>query len=136
MRILILTCLLLFSFVGFSQQEQIWLHPNRGQWHSNINYKVELNGGEMYLENQGFTYAFHNASEIYHASHEVDNEKHPVKQLTGHAIKSSFMGANVSAQKIESEPSKNYRNYFLGNGRIIIRCWKRRRFRGDWMALK
>ncbi len=115
MRILVFIYLLLFTFVGLSQQEQIWLHPNRGQWHSNIRYKVELNGGEMYLENQGFTYAFHNSSEIYHASHEVKSDNHLAEKLVGQAIKSSFLGANVSAQKIESETSTNYRNYFLGN---------------------
>ncbi len=110
-----MACLLLFSFVGFSQQEQIWLHPNRGQWHSNIRYKVELNGGEMYLENQGFTYAFNNASEIYHSNHEGNNDNHTNEKLVGHAIKSIFLGSNADAQKVESENSTAYRNYFLGN---------------------
>jgi gliding motility-associated-like protein len=115
MRILLLTCLLLLSIVGLSQQEQVWLHPNRGQWHSNIRYKVELNGGEMYLENQGFTYAFHNASEIYHANHEGKSDIHSEEHLEGHAIKSSFIGSNADAEKIEKDQSLNYRNYFLGN---------------------
>lgn len=110
-----MACLLLFSFVGFSQQEQIWLHPNRGQWHSNIRYKVELNGGEMYLENQGFTYAFHNASEIYHSGHDEKSDHTEASILKGHAVKSTFLGSNSAAQKIESEKSISYRNYFLGN---------------------
>ena len=44
----ILFCLFISSFLG--QNDGIWIHPNRGQWHKPILYKVELTCGEMFLE--------------------------------------------------------------------------------------
>lgn len=113
MRIILFVCLLFTVLSASAQQERIWMHPNRGQWHENIRYKVELNCGEMYLENHGFTYAFNNASEVNHRSHEgKGNEPFRIK---GYAVRSVFIGANAAAPKEETEMSDAYRSYFLGN---------------------
>ncbi len=113
MRCILFVCLLITASTVFGQQERIWMHPNRGQWHENIKYKVELTCGEMYLESQGFTYAFNNSSEVNHQSHEGKGSEPVV--LKGYAVKSVFLGSNASAQKIENDLSSSYRNYFLGN---------------------
>lgn len=113
MRYILFVCLLITASSVFGQQDRIWMHPNRGQWHENIRYKVELNCGDMYLENQGFTYAFNNAGEVSHRGHEGKGSE-PF-QIEGYAIRSVFIGSNASAAKEEMDLSESYRNYFLGN---------------------
>lgn len=115
MRFLYLIIILFAPNFIFSQDGDVWLHPNRGQWHENIQYKVALNGGEMYLENQGFTYAFHNAAEVYHKSHDESNEHRDEVVLKGHAIRSVFIGASANVRMTEGARSESFRNYFLGN---------------------
>lgn len=113
MRYILFVCLLITASSVFGQQDRIWMHPNRGQWHENIRYKVELNCGDMYLENQGFTYAFNNAGEVSHRGHEGKGNE-PF-QIEGYAVRSVFIGSNASAAKEENDLSESYRNYFLGN---------------------
>lgn len=115
MRLLVIMSFLVFSSSIFGQNGEVTMHPNRGQWHANIQYKVPLLGGDMYLEKTGFTYAFHNAGEI-HAHHETEH-KHDLDhtEITGHAVKTTFLNANPHVKIQESNLSKNYRNYFLGN---------------------
>lgn len=113
MRFILFVCLLITAFSVSGQQDRVWMHPNRGQWHANIKYKVELAGGEMYLEAQGFTYAFNNSSEVNHRSHEGKGSE-PLA-LKGHAVRSVFLNANPSAKTEEQDFSDSYRNYFLGN---------------------
>lgn len=85
-------------------QAQVLLHPNRGQWDDRIQYKVELQRGNMYVENAGFTYLFHN---VDHDVEDVDFRMHAIKQV--------FIGASENPSTVESKPSSAYRNYFLGS---------------------
>lgn len=113
MRTLIVAYLIITASFVFGQTESVWMRPNRGQWHANILYRVGLTSGDMYLEKQGFTYAFHNASEVYHKNH--DGHKHRKLELKGHAVKTRFLGSNAAVQIAESDYSSSYSNYFLGN---------------------
>ena len=106
----ILILALIFAGNLFSQ-EDIWMHPNRGQWHQNIEYKINIPGGHLFLEKGGFTYNFNNLGEIYdHAHGEGDHHG-----FEGHAVKTTFIGANPSPVFEELDPSEFYENYFLGN---------------------
>lgn len=96
-----------------AQSDLAWMHPNAGQWDNRILYKLDLVGGEMLLENQGFTFQFSNAHQIFHDAHE--NTGSSSKDLKLHAIKSKFIGSNASAVKTNSVTSDYYRNYFLDN---------------------
>ena len=58
MRKLILLIVLFTTALSLDAQEEIWLKPNRGQWHPNVEYKIGIPSGHLYLEKQGFTYAF------------------------------------------------------------------------------
>jgi gliding motility-associated-like protein len=90
-------------------QEDIWIKPNRGQWHTNIEYKINIPSGEMYLENGGFTYSFTNQKDI-HNHHEDKHEN----EFEGHVIKTSFINSNHNPEFIEIDSSDHYDNYFLG----------------------
>lgn len=114
MRLILCLLLLTLSPTIFGQEERVWMHPNRGQWHKNILQKVEVIGGEMYVENHGLTFFMHNASEVYHGSHgHSDHEGHD-HTFKGQVIRAHYVGSNSSAKKTEAEFSTHYRNYFLG----------------------
>jgi len=105
---------------GVSAQD-IWLHPNAGQWDDRIEYKVELDLGEMLIEKDKFTYHLtdlklhshhdhgHDHSHGHHHGHEEDEI---VKWQT---IQASFLNSDWQGQVIERDTSFFYRNYLLGN---------------------
>ena len=53
----LLTSLIILSQSAFGQNE-IWTKPNKGQWHDDVQYKINIPGGQMYLNENGFTYDF------------------------------------------------------------------------------
>ncbi len=111
--ILAILILLLFPSVIYSQN--VWMHPNKGQWDNNILYKIDLDLGEMYLEKKGFTYFLHN----FKNSHSHDEKKHSDESseidFQGHVLRTEFIGANWDGQRLEKNGSSSYRNYFLGS---------------------
>lgn len=113
MRVLLLAILILFSFNFFAQDTEVWMHPNRGQWHENIRYKLDLQIGEFLVEENGFKYIFHNVGELTHQHDDHKNE--PVDHFTQHVIKATFLGSNSDFLVQEGQQSTFYRNYILGN---------------------
>ncbi|MNK05622.1 PKD domain protein [compost metagenome] len=109
---LMLVFLLLVSCAVSAQESAVTLRPNRGQWHANIDYLVGLQGGNMYLEQTGFTYFFYQFDGHDHngTSHEEEAE-----EMKGYCVKSVFLGAQKSTSITESKPQGYYRNYFLGS---------------------
>lgn len=100
--------LMLMSWVVTAQE--IWLHPNAGQWDDRIEYKVELDLGEMLIEKDKFTYHLTDLK-LHDNSHE-DHDREEVKYQT---IQANFIGANWQGTSVETGKSKHYRNYILGN---------------------
>ncbi|UKN00900.1 T9SS type B sorting domain-containing protein [Paracrocinitomix mangrovi] len=109
-RIVLLLIVLLAGQQMFAQDD-IWIHPNRGQWDNHVSYKINLPSGFMYLEKNGFTYDLNNSGEIYDHSH----ENHPAEPFKGHVVKTTFIGANPQPIFEESKQATFYENYFLGN---------------------
>ncbi len=106
--------LFLFSFLsvfGLLAQDEIWMRPNKGQWHKNVAYKIGVPSGQMYLEKTGFTYAMSNADGHYDVGHGHSEEPEHAKS---HVVKTTFVGANTPTFE-ELSPSTFYENYFLGN---------------------
>jgi gliding motility-associated-like protein len=103
--------LFIFTLLSGIAQEEIWMHPNRGQWHSNIAYKIKIPSGTMFLENSGFTYDFNNQNEIYEHAHHGHGEE----PFQGHAVKTTFVGANPKPIFEEIDQAEFYENYLLGN---------------------
>ena len=62
-------------------QDDIWIKPNRGQWHENVEYKIEIPSGDMYLEKNGFTYSFSNIDELHNHSHETHTKEEEYKNI-------------------------------------------------------
>ncbi len=107
---------LLLLFNIFGQSDMVWLQPNRGQWHDNIRYKVDLSGGKMYLESTGFTYHFYeNPRENHQANSENHNHSVDKEYIHQHVVRSQFINNNTATQVVEENPSLFYANYFLGS---------------------
>ncbi len=108
--ILILLKITVLTSCLFAQE--IWLQPNAGQWDNRIEYKVDLQMGEMLIEKDGFTYFLNNAKQTFHHSH---NESNPHEKYKAHVIRSKFIGSSWQGVRSEKSISSFYNNYFLGN---------------------
>ena len=115
MRILILfLVLLLLQKLSFGQE--IWMQPNAGQWDDRIEYKVDLQMGEMLIEKDGFTYFLNNAKQTLRHSHDGEtDDTHSSETFDAHVIRSKFIGSNWQGLKSEKNTSTFYNNYILGN---------------------
>lgn len=118
MQILRYITLIIVGMLSFltAAQGEVYMHPNRGQWHENILHKVELAQGDFLIEKDGFTYNLHNASEKFHANHEEEEHSHDhdLETFERHVIKTKFVNSNWAGEYFESGKSSAYRNYFLG----------------------
>jgi gliding motility-associated-like protein len=102
--------------------------PNLGQWEGNFLFKSDIHGGQLFLEQQGFTYLFYKG-DVHHGPHaKADQESkesfgrsidlehlHEVPELEDrHAYKVKFLGSN----EVETKPFgklSEYHNYFYGS---------------------
>lgn len=88
---------------------------NQNQWPSQVQYKVELPGGNLYLENDLLTYDFYDFENLhdrlFHPSPLPEKKEYFLKR---HAFKVRFPGANPS-QLIPDKKRTEIRNYYLGN---------------------
>ena len=114
MKNLLAFCFLFVLTVSFSQSE-IWMRPNKGQWHDNVEFKINIPGGHLYLEKTGFTYDFTNFGEDHHHNHEAHSGLNVDDDLINHSIRTTFIGANPNPVFEQNKPSDFYENYFLGN---------------------
>ena len=112
MKKLVLFIVTLLSFQVVMAQEEIWMRPNRGQWHENVSYKIGIPSGHLFLEKKGFTYSFNSASDHYDHGH---GHMHEPEEFHSHVVKTTFIGANANPVFEELGESSFYENYFLGN---------------------
>lgn len=113
--LLVFLLILLCNYNAFAQFEFI---ENKGQWHENVLYKMEMRNGAMFLENSCITYNFinpddHNYSHAHHGSEE-QTHAHTIKNQ-GHAYKMHFLRANKTPDIIANDKTRDYNNYYIGN---------------------
>lgn len=108
---LLLILLLANAYYLLAQPDQIWFQPNRGQWDSQILYKVDLSKGHFFIEKDKFTYALSDVSEVYHAAHKGTT----LEKVKHHTIHSHFIHSSWEGRVREKDSSSFYKNYFLGS---------------------
>lgn len=86
---------------------------NKGQWHPNCEYKVELSQGALFLEKTGITYHFIDRSYI-NDLHAGKTSKFPSK-IKAHALKMKFKNSFSNPHITANRASSSYDNYFIGN---------------------
>ncbi len=109
------------SLAFLAQDNDVWFHPNKGQWEEEILYKVELDKGAMFIEKDGFTFFLHDANELYGHAHAEGEEHHHHDHdhdhefVQCHAIFSKFKNSSWKGKVTEKDTSYFYRNYFLSD---------------------
>jgi gliding motility-associated-like protein len=87
--------------------------PNDGQWHSDVKYRAEIQGGYVYIDRQGLTIQLLE-NNFYQKLHDwVQGGEDSTGNI--HALKCRFVGADLSQIREESKAQSYYNNYYLGN---------------------
>jgi hypothetical protein len=90
---------------------------NLGQWDTKINYKVNLQGGNLFLENTTFTYLFYDIASLEHHHEHDEHTQEDENQLDAYSFKVELLNANTLALKAGINKRMEYHNYFIGNNR-------------------
>jgi gliding motility-associated-like protein len=96
------------SFAG----DGIRFVENKGQWPQQVQFKSDVQGGSIWLENNKISYQFTKYPAL-HANFK-SKEKAIVRQ---HVVWAEFIGSNKNYDIIKKEKSKDYYNYYIGNDR-------------------
>lgn len=107
-----------FHITIFSQQAKtgtLQFIQNNGQWNNNVLMKADVQGGALFLEENGFTWHFTNIAELTEHTHGITKNNNKI--LRGHAFKTTFLNANSNAQMQGEEKFENFYNYFVGKDR-------------------
>ena len=113
------TCILATLFGLNTSAQDVWMHPNAGQWDDRIEYKIELTQGDLFIEKDGFTFYLHNGKQLLsHGDHvhgDSDHAEESPDSMMVHGIQSKFIGSSWNGKVARLDSSEFYRNYFLGN---------------------
>lgn len=127
-----IVALILLSFT--TQAQYLEFVENKGQWHPNVKYQANFNGGSIFLEAQGYKMLLHNAKDLSllsetmhpHATSQSKDTTHPHRYfgnppnsdritLRSHAYEAKFVNANSQSSIVGEKTLPNFNNYFVGN---------------------
>ena len=114
----VLVIFTIFFLALFTRAQDVWMIPNAGQWDDRIEYKVDLQMGEMLIEKDGFTYFLHNAKQKRSHVHDEDGEHDHAEIETAYeaqVIRSKFLESTWRGDVVLKDSSTFYTNYILGN---------------------
>lgn len=89
---------------------------NKGQWHSNIAYRLKLWGGDLFLEKQRFVFNFMEDAFFEH-DHEKSH-KHGSSEgkiIEGHAYFVNFLNSNANVSFLTEKEFSDLSHYYYGN---------------------
>ena len=84
---------------------------NKGQFPKQVNAKVNLPSGSMFIEDGKLVYAFYSSSQL-ESVHDLTTKK---KEIDAHSYKVEFVNSNTNISNFFLEESVYYENYFLGD---------------------
>ena len=97
---------------SYAQYEFI---ENKGQWHENVNFKMELNDGALFLEDHGFSFNLTDIKMGHHSHAHDEYEWHDENAVgRGHAYKVVFRNSKEPKQITSNNATSDYCNYFIG----------------------
>ena len=108
----IIVSLLLFCLAldGLTQEGFV---ENKGQWPAQVNHKLQVSGGSLFLEDHALTYWLFDPV-VFQFLHPSDNTETPPELLNSHVYKTHFIGSQQPVVSQEN-PTGAYYNYYLGN---------------------
>jgi len=121
-RIFLLIAFVFFSMFsvyadGISSNPKSGFIPNAGQWNQQVNYRIGIPNGALFLRNTGLTYVLYDG-EAVHNKHEQSH--HPqqassIDKIKHHAVNMNLLGAQDQVQAIHENPNQTRYNYYQGN---------------------
>lgn len=110
------TCLSIHA-EGVSVSPKSGFIPNAGQWNQQVNYRIGIPNGALFLRNTGLTYVLYDG-EAVHNKHEQSH--HPqqassIDKIKHHAVNMNLIGAQEHVQAIHENPNQTRYNYYQGN---------------------
>lgn len=98
--------------IQFYAQEsgQITFIENKGQWDSYIDFKLEINAGDVYFEGVKTTFNLYDKS-VFGQAHRNELKD---SIINGHAYTTTLLNANEKYNIIKENPYPHYFNYFKG----------------------
>ncbi|MBD3638433.1 MAG: gliding motility-associated C-terminal domain-containing protein [Crocinitomicaceae bacterium] len=115
----LMTALILFvsSFVysqDMSHEPGIYkFQENKGQWPGHVNFKADVSGGNIWLEQTRIIYHFYQRDDFHH--HLGENLKEFDAEVKEHLIYAKFLGSNENPSLEKLSTCPEYYNYFIGN---------------------
>lgn len=110
-HIVVFTFFVIAFWGNIFAQEEVWMTPNKGQWNERIQYKVDLQSGNLFLERDGFSFLLSDAQEKL--GHHRDTSVH--EDIHAQFITSKFLNSNWSGDVQHLDSSGFYSNYINGN---------------------
>lgn len=89
--------------------------PNDGQWEAQIQFKAELPGGALFVEEDALTYHFVEDLRLERHGHKEEPATEPDSLIRGHAFRVEFDGAEFPLEFQAEEKLPGRINYFLGS---------------------
>ena len=115
LRPVLITFIILFMSL-LSRAQEVWMIPNGGQWDERIEYKVDLQMGEMLVEKDGFTFFLNDAAQTMRHTHDEGEADHETPDsFRAQVIRSKFQGSSWKGKVEKLDSSTHYSNYILGN---------------------
>lgn len=107
-----------FWFSGISQTESALVFiENDGQWEDNIDFRVSVPNGTVFLEGNSFTHVRYSGEDL-EVHHEIKHEDQVAALdaiIRGHSWQSNFIGANTQVSASGVMQRSEYYNFFIGN---------------------
>ncbi len=109
----LLTIVLICGFISARSTAPVaTFTENKGQWPSDVLYRVMLPNGALFVERGAFTYVLHSGGPAH--VHGAVKSTHAEEPRKAHAFRVHFVGGNAQANEGGSRQA-HYENYFLGN---------------------
>jgi len=110
----IINILFLILITSNTVVSQDLFEENKGQYPDNVKYKLEFNSGQIYFENDRFTYNVYNkgdlsGSQAHHA------HSHSIENIKAHAYQMQFINCNPMPSIYSNGQTSDYKNYFIGD---------------------
>ena len=100
------------SLPSFGEAPKIIFEENKNQWPDVVKFRAEIPGGNLFLEQNTFTYLY---QESINWHHDHRNESGGPVKVHCHAYKMNFENANPDAEISGNNRYAWHRNYYLGN---------------------
>ncbi len=90
--------------------------PNKGQWNEHVQFKSNIGGGNLYVENNRLLFQWVDSDRIS-KMHIGDStwKKNTSSLITRNVYAVNFVGVNANAKYTAGKPSTHTYNYFFGN---------------------